>query len=362
MVDPLRLHQVLSALVTHALRTSRVGIVSLRVQRDYDEPGRVALSFLLNHDGVLENVRELFLPRMDAQGVQGFSMFLVSQLVSALGGKCWAQSFPGRGTAYTVSLTLDVCGQMPEPAAALTGANILLADDLRVNLVVVKTMLERAGHRVTTAMDGEEAVRAFELDTFDLILMDMVMPGMDGLTATAKIRELETTKNLERTPIVALTALSQGDYASEALNSGMDGVLGKPVDDEGLARVLAEHVRFRETPVLAPYDPAELKKRLGGNEKHVNVMLEMFLEVYPGQLAALEEAFRQQNNTEVATLAGHLTGSLESIAAQPAALAAKNLQVLARENRQEAALHARRELVTELERLRDAIQARCGVE
>lgn len=357
LVDPLRLHQILSALVAHALRSSRTGVVSLRVQRDHDEPGKVALSFLLNHDGVIENVNELFLPRLDAHGV-GFGLFLVSQLVTALGGRCWAQSFPGRGSAYTVTLTLDVCGTMPASESGPVAARILLADDLKINLVIVKAMLERLGHIVSTAMDGEEAVRALQTDTFDLVLMDMVMPGMDGLEATRQIREHERVKNLERTPIIALTALSQGDYASEALAAGMDGVLGKPVEEDSLVRVLAEHVRHRETPVLAPYDLAELKKRLGGSEKHVGVMLDMFLEVYPGQLAALETAIRDGNLGEVADLAGHLAGSLESIAAAPGAVAAKNLQQLAREGRQEAALHARRELVTQVERLLEALQAR----
>ena len=361
MVDPLRLHQILSALATHALRCSRDGMVTLRVQRDYDEPGKVALSFLLNHDGVVENVLELFLPRLDAQGVQGLSLYLVSQLVTTMGGRCWAQSFPGRGTAYTVALTLDVCGAMPAPQAQVTSAHILLADDLRINLVLAKAMLERLGHTVTTAMDGTEVLKEVETTQFDLIIMDMVMPEMDGLEATRLIREREASLGLERIPIIALTALSQGEFASEALQGGMDGVLGKPVDEDALVRVLAEHIRPREAPALAPYDLDELRKRLGGSERHVNVMLEMFLEVYPGQLEALEKAFRDANTAEVAQLAGHLAGSLEGIAASPAAVAAKNLQQLAREGRQEAALHARRELVTEIERLRDALEARAAV-
>lgn len=355
LVDPLRLHQILASLVGHALRLSKTGVVSLRVHRDYDQAEGVALSFSLQHQGVIENVSELFLPRLDPHAVEGLGLYLVSQLVQAMGGRVWAQSHPGRGSAYTVALTLPVCGALPEQEAPVTAARILVTDDVLINLTVARSILEMMGHQVTTAQDGTEALKAFDSQPFDLVLMDMVMPEMDGLEATRLIREREASRGLERTPIIALTALSQGEYVDEARQVGIDGVLGKPVDEEGLARVVAEYVRAREAPVQAPFDREELKRRLGGSEKHLAVMVEVFQEVSPGQLEALEKAFRDGDLRQVAELAGHLAGSLEGIVATPAALAARKLQKLGQEGRQEAALHTRRELVEEMERLSQAL-------
>ncbi len=357
MADPLRLSQILSTLVEHSLQAARGGKVSLMVQRDHDQAGGVALSFYVsvsNRDLSPQEVRELFLPRLEARRVEGLSLYLVSQLVSAMGGRCWAQSFPGRGTAFTVTLTFEVCGALP-PRPPLESAQVLVADDQAINLYLVQALLEGLGHRVTTVQDGEQAVRLCLEQDFDLVLMDVMMPGMDGLTATRLIREREQG---ERTPILALTAVSQGDFVEEAREAGVDGLLGKPVDEAMLKQALEQYARRGDPPtqeVLPSFDLAALKSRLGGSQKHAEVMIEVFLEVHRGQLEALEEAFRQNEVAALVEASGHLLNTLQTIDALPAAQVARNLQLLVKEGRLEAALHARRELVAEIERLLEAV-------
>jgi CheY-like chemotaxis protein len=117
------------------------------------------------------------------------------------------------------------------PAAAL---NILLAEDNVVNQKVAGTLLEKFGHRVTIVADGAQAIAAFESGRFDLILMDMMMPEVDGLTAIRRIREREAGR--AHTPIIALTAHAMRGDRERFLREGADGYVAKPIDVEELKR------------------------------------------------------------------------------------------------------------------------------
>ena len=361
LVDPLRLRQVLSSLLSHALRSARNGNVSVLVQRDFDDGATVSIKLaitLSNRDSTPQEISELFLPRVDARTVQGLSLFLTNQLVEAMGGRCWAESAPRRGTTYVVSLRPGVCGELPLQAASkLDSLSILLADDQEANLTVTQIMLEMHGHEVRTAVDGYQVLKAYEAESFDVILMDVIMPGMDGLTATRTIREIEKARG-GRTPIIALTALAAGDFPQECIEAGMDAFVAKPIDEEQLFRALAEHVGKTTTPPEpqeAIFDEEALRGRVGGSQPHADMLVQVFLAVHPGKLVEIDQAFRKPDLDAVVRLAEELGASLQGIGAISAARAARELELLARDRRTEAALHARRQLVSEIERLREVL-------
>ena len=346
LVDPLRLHQVLFNLVQQSLRSARRANLSLVVQREHDEGDRVALRFCISDDQSYlspAQIRVLFLPQ-----AQGLSLFLVHHLVHQFGGRCWASSLPGRGTTYTVTLRLPVAGPLPpaSPRPAQENLRILLADDQRVNQTLVGAILSKHGHTSTPVFNGHEVLQALEKDCYDLLLLDMVMPEMDGPTAAAQIREREKNNGQGHLPIIALSAME-----AEDLPNTVDGFVPKPIRPEVLLSTINETMaRLPQTRPSALNLP-ELLQRVGGSQRHADMLIQVFQETHQAQLDEMESAFAQGNLSNIGRLAGLLQTSLHSICAHPAARAARTLEQLASENRLQAALHARRQLLHELEHL-----------
>jgi CheY-like chemotaxis protein len=160
-----------------------------------------------------------------------------------MGGRLWAESEPGKGSAFHFTARLGVSSAAPDrsltaPGAraalpSVTGQNsnlrILVVEDNRVNLKLAQALLKKRGFAATAAMDGKEAVAAYEGGQFDLILMDVQMPEMNGIEATAIIRERERT-NGTHVPIIALTAHAMKGDRENCIAHGMDGYISKPLD------------------------------------------------------------------------------------------------------------------------------------
>jgi two-component system sensor histidine kinase/response regulator len=126
-------------------------------------------------------------------------------------------------------------------AARRYAGNVLVVDDNVVNQKVAQRFLERMGCEVTMAADGAEAVRLFETTRFDLVLMDVQMPIMDGYGASRRIREIERNRNV-RTPIVALTADAMSGQMEKCAAAGMDDFLAKPIDAQRLQQILGQYL------------------------------------------------------------------------------------------------------------------------
>ncbi|MFN8610939.1 MAG: protein kinase [Vulcanimicrobiota bacterium] len=346
MADPLRLHQILFNLVQQSLRASRKDNISLVVQREHDEGDRVALRFSVS-DGQSylsgQQIRSLFLP-----SAHGLGMFLVHHLVQCLGGRCWASSLPGRGTTYTATLKLGVTGELPPVSDAATVENlrILVADDQRINQTLVSAILTKFGHQVECVFNGLEVLRALAKDRYDLLLLDMVMPEMDGPTAAAKIRENEKKENSGHIPIIALTAMDAGEVPNT-----VDAIVAKPIKPDLLMSTLSETMARLPKARPQAISMDELLQRVAGSKRHADMLLEVFRETHTSQLAELETAFAKEDLNSIKRQAALLQTSLSSICAHPAAKAAKALEQLADESRLTAALHARRQLINEVEHL-----------
>ncbi len=165
-----------------------------------------------------------------------------------MGGELTADARPGLGSTFSFDLTLtrslkSSCTPArvddPETNESLSRVHVLLAEDHPTNRKVVELILGAAGVSLHCVEDGAQAVAAWSAGDFDLILMDMQMPVMDGLTATRAIREQELAQSLPRTPIYSLTANALPEHARESEAAGADGHLTKPIAADQLLRTVA---------------------------------------------------------------------------------------------------------------------------
>jgi CheY-like chemotaxis protein len=186
-------------------------------------------------------------------GGTGLGLSITRSLARLMGGDVTVQSRVGEGSRFVVTLDLPDAqpphGDFIEPRADRVAPSrplsLLLAEDNEVNVLVIEGMLEPLGHRITRAADGAEALEALREAEFDLVLMDMLMPGIDGLTATRQWRAIEAAEGLPRTPIVALTANAFDTDVQQSLAAGCDAHLTKPISLAALLQALAKYARVR---------------------------------------------------------------------------------------------------------------------
>jgi len=200
-------------------------------------------------------------------GGTGLGLAISRSIAEAMGGTLEAVSQPGAGAAFTLALDLPRArGESAaapaavtapvEPETILNRPRVLLAEDHPTNRKVVALILEAVGVDLTIVENGQAAVEAAQANDFDVILMDMQMPVMDGLTAIRLIRERERAMGARRTPILALTANAMPEHARASAEAGADGHLSKPI----AAAKLIEAVRHAFEPAsdeAAPPAPAE---------------------------------------------------------------------------------------------------------
>jgi len=248
--DPTRLSQVITNLVGNAIKFTKAGEVELRVGVE----GAGMFHFTVRDTGIgipgekQVSIFEAF-SQADASttrryGGTGLGLTISSKLVEMLGGRLWVESTPGEGSRFhfTVKMSVitghrdagfDVAAPLAGEAAprAVPELNILLVEDNPVNQKVALRMLEKEGHTVAIAANGRAALARWERQAFDLILMDVQMPEMDGLEVTAAIRRAEAGTG-RHVPIIALTAHAMAGDRERYLASGMDGYVPKPIRAE----------------------------------------------------------------------------------------------------------------------------------
>jgi signal transduction histidine kinase/CheY-like chemotaxis protein len=265
--DEDRLRQILLNLVNNAIKFTREGSVTVCLTSHGSAPEGERIGFSVTDTGIgipADKLDRLFqrFSQVDGSirrefGGTGLGLAISQRLVEMMGGKIAVTSAPWQGSTFSFSLTLPAgTAQAREaaspivPASGLRPASILLAEDLEVNQEIACAILESAGHRVDVVSDGAAAVEAVEAGTYDLVLMDVQMPIMDGLTATARIRELPGPKG--RIPIIALTANVLGEQITALRRAGMDEHVGKPFRRPDLLAVIE-----RCLSATSPATPAE---------------------------------------------------------------------------------------------------------
>ncbi|MCB2100315.1 MAG: response regulator [Rhodobacterales bacterium] len=265
--DANKIRQILINLLGNAVKFTRAGSVALRVNGRPAMDGTASLSFQVTDTGVgisEAGRRHLFEPfaQEDSSisrrfGGTGLGLAICKKLVAALGGRIGCDSQVDRGSTFWFTLPLVLSDA--DTAAVETEADdspgrplkVLLAEDNAVNRMVAQGFLERDGHRVVTAEDGEEALDLATRGTFDVILMDIRMPVMDGVEATRRIRALADPAR-SRVPIIALTAQVVRDDFPAFRAAGLSGFLGKPFDPRALRRTLRDAMGAAAPAQAAP--------------------------------------------------------------------------------------------------------------
>ena len=248
---------------------------------------------------------------------------------------------------------------------------MLVAEDNPVNQQVASGMLEHAGHEPIVAANGREVLALLDKEPFDLVLMDVQMPEMDGLEATAAIRERERG-TARHVPIVALTAHAMKGDAEKCLAAGMDGYLAKPLQLRELTDAIARVLPGAGRPGLGPgafvdglpssvrLDAARLLERVGGDRHALVRIVRTFRADYPKQLALLREAVAAGDAAALRRAAHALKGAVSNFAAAPATEAAMALQAMGERQDLGAARGALVRLELEIESLSADLLALSG--
>ncbi|HZZ90658.1 MAG TPA: ATP-binding protein [Caulobacteraceae bacterium] len=260
--DATRVRQVLYNLISNAVKFTERGEVRITLAR---RGGRVRLSVSDSGIGIARaDMRRLFekFEQADASttrryGGSGLGLAICRQLAGLMGGRVRARGQPGVGTTFVLSLPLPRIGEA-RPAAAETAPatraetaelRILAAEDNEINRLVLQTLLGQAGFSPTIVADGEAALAAWEREPWDVILMDVQMPRLDGPGATRAIRKREAELGRPRTAIIALTANAMSHQVMEYREAGMDDFVAKPIEVGDLFAALQ---RVLEVPETAP--------------------------------------------------------------------------------------------------------------
>ncbi len=273
--DAARIRQILVNLLGNAVKFTDHGAVTVQVSANGP-----TIRIAVRDTGIgipADRMALLFRPfsQVDASNARtyegtGLGLAISQRLAEAMGGGIAVDSQPGQGSTFTVTLTLPPA-TLPEPTAEplLAPAGrpllVLVAEDNPVNQRVAQLLLERRGHRVEIVADGAEAVAAVHRTRYDLVLMDVQMPVLDGLAATERIRAEPPAHGAPR--IVALTANVMVDVQAATVRAGMDGFLAKPLQEADLDAVLAAAAGFADTTRPLDGPPPQLADR--GSSPHL---------------------------------------------------------------------------------------------
>ena len=398
--DPGRLRQILVNLIGNAVKFTEQGEVTVEVRPLAEEAtagmqttGRTVLRFTVRDTGIgipHDKMAGLFqeFTQVDGSltrkyGGTGLGLSFSRKLAELMGGRIELHSEEGVGSTFSCDLPfLPAREAAPSEEAAGAGKsspsrsaprqserplNILLAEDDLINREVAMAYLQRRNCRVTVAHDGQAAVDAFLKDTYDLALIDVQMPQLDGLEATARIRKLEQSGG--HTPIIALTAHTLQGYREKCLTAGMDDFLAKPLTAESLYAVIEKYV-YRNAPAPpADTDPAPrtdtpegnsidldlMRRALHNNNDLLKKLTDHFAATIPLQMNELRQHLAHDNGEGVREVAHAIKGTLLNFGAHAAATLAKKLESLGMANNLTGAATVLAELTAELDRVQQAL-------
>ncbi len=268
VADGSRVQQILINLVGNAIKFTEAGRVAIRVELQCERDDQLELHVAVTDTGIgipNDKLHLIFAPfeQIDGSttrkyGGTGLGLAIVTKLVQLLGGAVWVQSEIGRGSCFhftfacrrvqadAAQVPSDAVSEMPRLSRPL---RVLVAEDYKVNQLIVCRILENRGHAVTLAEDGRQAVEAVSRETFDVVLMDIQMPILGGIEATEEIRRLEAG-SWRRVPIIALTANAMEGDRAHYLAAGMDDYIPKPFLPRAMLEAIERAAAERDAAIL----------------------------------------------------------------------------------------------------------------
>lgn len=326
--DPTRLVQILNNLINNAIKFTEQGFVYFKVEVDRQESDWVYLRFLIIDSGVgipeehLEHIFDRF-GQVDSKttrkfGGTGLGLAISQQLAELQHGKITVQSKVGKGSTFTLQLPYRKVenGANAEKQSenyndvSPLKAKILIVEDNLLNARILELFLDQWEIEYTCAKNGREALEILQNTAFDLVLMDIQMPVMDGYTAATKIRQ---ELNLDL-PIIALTAHAFASERERCLAHGMDDYLAKPIQEDDLRRLILRHLAPDAVPAPfenasqradrpSGFDPTIITQVSRGNPDKVEEMANVYLEQTQLEIQGLESALEQNDHAQVAKIA-----------------------------------------------------------
>jgi len=344
--DPARLRQILVNLVGNAVKFTEQGGVSLSVGLDGDaaQPeGAYRLRFTVQDTGegidpsriagIFDEFRQGDDTISRKYGGSGLGLSICKELVEMMQGAIQAKSAPDEGSVFSFTVSLGLgdehnIARAPGPLTVTPPSRplrVLLVEDNPINVKVGQSHLRRMGHQCTVAASGKEAIAALSAKTFDVVLMDLEMPEMDGFETTRRIRAGEAGEAGKNVAIVALTAHAVSDYKLRCLAAGMDDYISKPVKFLEMATIL-ERIAGGETAKLsaAPVcglDSAEILDlnaaldRLDGDHGLFQEIVDHFLGELPGKIEQMRKAATNGDFPKLRLLAHNIKSNAMTLGA-----------------------------------------------
>ncbi len=364
--DPGRLRQILVNLIGNAIKFTEKGQITLRIELVTLTEKACELRFAVIDTGIgispdkqqviFDSFTQADSSTTRRYGGTGLGLTISSRLTELMGGDLQVESKLGHGSVFHFELCFQRPGSSVDlkiPQGSLNGENataerngvaagpcrILVAEDNSVNQRVVRGLLEKCGHQLTMVANGKEAVELLARETFDLVLMDVQMPVMDGLEATQVIRQREKQSG-GHIPIVAMTAHAMKGDRERCLQAGMDDHVAKPVQRDALTRVIATlcHHCCGEANSLPPaaatppiFDRQAALARFEGDENFLVEIAQMFLADAPELLTQMREAITQQDLSALQRVAHRLKGAVGYLHANRTAELALQLELMGRQ-------------------------------
>ncbi len=390
--DPGRLRQILTNLVGNAIKFTQQGEVAVWVSCLAVMEREVELRFSIRDTGIgisPENIGKLFTKFSQADvsttrkyGGTGLGLAISKQLAELMGGEIGVESIAGGGSEFWFTVNLeyqperapDLSNETPVQVAAKprstgklrlptnSSARILLAEDNLTNQMVAQAILKKLGFQSDIATNGAEALNALENTRYDLVLMDMQMPEMDGLEATRRIRDIQSSVFNHNIPIIAMTANAMKEDREHCLEAGMNDYVSKPIKPQALSEMLLRWLPKEDNPNqtstqgslasptgkdnLTVFDKSNLLERLMDDEELVDLVISNFLKDIPLQIQALKDCLEKDDAVGAERQSHTIKGAAANISAQALCDVANEMEVSGRNGD----LSAMRERIAELER------------
>lgn len=336
--DPYRLNQILFNLLSNAIKFTPKGKIKMECHLDSENKLYQTVLFKVSDTGIgmdqdfLDRLFEKFSQEHQSTsrkfGGTGLGMNITKELVDLMGGDIDVESEKGKGTTFSFTITFRKGTEQDLPVAKkeevdkdiFNDLKILLVDDNDMNRLVANTMLENLGAKVVEAVNGKQAVDFLVDQSFDLILMDIQMPVMDGLEATLEIKK----QTHHQTPIIALTANALKTDIERYLQAGMAASLPKPFNENEIVNVISgilgkpgssvEMVKSGHEPESIPlYDLTNLEDIAQGNMGFFHKMIDLFLDQTPPMLVQMNDALLQNDIRTISGLAHKMKPSLDNL-------------------------------------------------
>lgn len=355
--DRMRLQQILLNLAGNAIKFTERGEVEIAVHAQLQD-GEACLEFAVRDTGIgvpPHELQRIFQPFAQADasmarrfGGTGLGLSIAKSLVEMMGGRMGIESQLGSGSTFHFAIRIPLAQEVPgddgtsavAPARARDPLRILLAEDNPANQKVATYILETRGHAVEIAQDGHEALRLSAQDRYDVIVMDVQMPGMNGLEATAAIRQRDAGRR--RVPIVAMTAHAMKSDQERCLAAGMDAYLSKPVKAQEMIELIESLARSADAapqpaPAPAPaqtpapetvFNPDEAVRRCFNNPQMVRDMIRCFFDEVATLFPQMRAALQKNDLAELGRLGHRMKGTVVYLAAAAATQAAVRVERL----------------------------------